>query len=448
MEALAPDVIVPLDDAAAEQVPGWCGANRSVVVVEFSPNLAVSDEVVPWRVGRASGRVRARIGRRVDVPRLVDMLHRLCAGPHPSPPSDLATPESMLHETAGEQRWSRAGRRTSVIAIGMLDAAASRRVEGLADHLSAAGVTVAVSPIDPGIEHAARTADVLLLVGVGGGAVLENIIEERRHAGKATVVDLAPNDLVTERGSDLAPSVTPEAARLAERCGRVTSAGGATHAAVRGLGVRTHVLPSVLTRARSTALRDARQQFDGSTRTVGWYIGSARTPTPPSLDAVADALLTVLADWPDLRVEAVGDAVNLPTTMRRHDRLRIASEQPGLHAIAAWTVYVWTPPLLGGEVADDALPFVEVSYAGVPSVLSAASRGAIEGHLPAELVVLRMDQSEEWAEPVRMLVDDQQKRAQRSSEAVRRSHALYGPSASKAVVNRFLGWALGEPTSW
>jgi hypothetical protein len=107
-----------------------------------------------------------------------------------------------------------------------------------------------------------------------------------------------------------------------------------------------------------------------------------------------------------------------------------------------WDVHLWTPPVLRGEVADDPLPFAEASYVGAPSLLGAESRGAIDGYWASDLVVPRVEDADDWVAALRPLLEDEKRRAARSREAIRRGHALDGPAASKAVVNRFLGWTL------
>jgi hypothetical protein len=85
LEALAPDVVVAADDAAREAAPGWC-RRRSTVVVEVADDPLLGVELVSWRLGRAQGRLRARIGERVAPATVADLARRLSAGPQPEPP--------------------------------------------------------------------------------------------------------------------------------------------------------------------------------------------------------------------------------------------------------------------------------------------------------------------------------------------------------------------------
>lgn len=91
METLAPDAVVTLDSGAREIADEWCGSHRSTVVVDTDPGLASSIDLVDWQIGRASGRLRARIGPEVDAPAVASLVARLAAGPQPIAPS-TATP--------------------------------------------------------------------------------------------------------------------------------------------------------------------------------------------------------------------------------------------------------------------------------------------------------------------------------------------------------------------
>jgi hypothetical protein len=85
IRALAPDVVVTLDPTAAAQVDAWCEGNRSTVVVAYDRDLLAPMELVSWQIGRAQGRLRARIGPQVDVPAFAALVIRLGAGPAADP---------------------------------------------------------------------------------------------------------------------------------------------------------------------------------------------------------------------------------------------------------------------------------------------------------------------------------------------------------------------------
>lgn len=448
IRALAPDVVVALDEVAAAKVPSWCGADRSTVVVELDHDVSMTTQLVSWQIGHASGRLRARISRRVDAPRLAELVRRLCAGPHPMPPVDGVAQEPTRVAVRGptEDRARTHATRSAVVVTGSPDTSASRRVEGLCDQLAAAGVVVTRAPLDAAVPVVAQTADLLMLAGVHGSEAFHELVDARRGAGRATVVDLTPEDLSFDATVVDAPSsFSSRIEDLVTACGLATSPVGATHAALRRLGVQSQVLPTLLSRTRAASLQKARTIAGFEPRSelvIGWHVGSVRTPAPTYLDAVADGLTIVLTDLPEACVEVIGDRERVPSALRGQDRVSIASDELGPDRLTRWAIHLWAPPIRAGEVVDDPGSMVEVGCAGVPSVLPLASRSSIDGHVSAELMVADPERPEEWATALRVLLDDPQLRAQRSRETFRKSSTIDGSVASKAVVNRFLGWAL------
>jgi hypothetical protein len=450
IRALAPDVVVALDALAAAQVPGWCGADRSTVIIELHPELSVRAELVPWQVGRASGRLRARIGSHIDARTLVDLVRRLCAGPHPMPPTASAEAQPSIDEATMKDRRVRAAGvpplptpARDVVLLGTTEAATSARADALVDHLSAAGVAVATPPLSRRTPASARTAALVLLMGVPDAAWLDELIAARAAEGKATVLDLVAADLTSDSRRAVATTcLTPRAARLAEHCGLVTSPGGAVHDAARALGVRAHVLPTLLTRARAAALTQAYHERASSLPTnfvVGWRVGSAISSTSGYADAVAAGLREVMDDRPHVHVHVVGRA-GVPAHLRGHDRVTETAGELSPATLARWAVHLWAPAMCDGTFADDTRDFVEASHVGVPSVLPAPSRSAIDGYVAPELVISDFERSGAWASALRRLIDDEHELADRSLRAARRSHAVDGPITSQSIVNRFLGW--------
>ena len=104
IRALAPDVVVTLDATAAARIGAWCAGNRSTVVVAFDETLDDPMELVSWNIEHASGRLRARIGPRVDAPAFASLVVRLCAGPHPAPPAD--EPELLHVRAPVREHWT------------------------------------------------------------------------------------------------------------------------------------------------------------------------------------------------------------------------------------------------------------------------------------------------------------------------------------------------------
>ena len=143
-------------------------------------------ELVSWQIGHASGRLRARIGPRVDVPAFASLVVRLCAGPHPMPPVDR--PAGTETKLVVRERWTGRApgdeRASCVIVTGVLDADATARVDGLADNLDAAGVPVVVARVGTSardLPASVRDAAVVLLAGVSGGPDIDALVAERQR---------------------------------------------------------------------------------------------------------------------------------------------------------------------------------------------------------------------------------------------------------------------------
>jgi len=128
-------------------------------------------------------------------------------------------------------------------------------------------------------------------------------------------------------------------------------------------------LPTLLTRTRVAELQEARARFDPTApRVIGWHIGEAGAPVAAYQDVVARMVSKFLTEHPDVRLELVGDPTRAPIAKRAHPHVTILPEERlDARALARWTVHVWTPALVGGEIAEDARTFEAASCAGVPS---------------------------------------------------------------------------------
>ena len=435
IRALAPDIVVTLDDTAAARVDAWCAGNRSAVVVAFDADLREPMELVSWQIGRDQGRLRARIGPHVDVVAFAALAIRLCAGPQPIPPSD----EKILLDSRRPVRehWATAagGARAQgcVVLTGELDAAGHERIDGLVDNLAGAGVNVARIPAAGGVPAAARDAAVVLLAGVTPTPELDALVAERLRSDRPTVVDLLPADLVSgELRLDRATSA------LALQCGRVVSPAGALHTAAQAIGVRTMVVPTLFTREYLAGLRAAPAPAvtnPTAARIIGWH----PRRVPDYAGAVASGIEQALVDNGN-ELELVGDPALLPAGLRGHERVRVVPE-PDLEVIRRWAVHAWTPAFIRGEIVDESRLFEALGYLGVPSVLPAAAALAVDGVFSPFVLVEAADRPEEWADALHHVLDNAARRTRRTREALRRSHALNSPATANTVVNRFLGWA-------
>jgi hypothetical protein len=434
IRALAPDVVVTLDDTAAARADAWCEGNRSTVIVAFDADLRDPMELVSWQLGRAQGRLRARIGPQVDVPAFAALVIRLCAGPQPIPPSD----DKILVDARRpvRERWANriaAAPPACAVLTGSVGPAARARVDGLVDNLVGSGARVELSPVAGKVPDAAREAAVVVLAGVAPNAEIDALIAARQRRGRPTVLDLTATDLVpgTLR-------LDPAVVDLARRCGRVVSPAGAVHAVARTLGVRTMVLPTLFTREFAAVVRAARVPSVPDDPTAPEIIGWHPEPIPEYSLGVASGIEQLLHGRTEL--EFVGDPATLPANLAGNERLRVVPE-PDLEVIRRWAVQVWTPTFAGGELDGESRAFEVVSYLGVPSVLPAEAARVIDGVFSPFVLVESLDHPDAWADALHHVLDDATRRTLRTQEALRRADALDSPETASTFVNRFLGWA-------
>ena len=442
IRALAPDVIVTLDGGAAAQAASWCHADRSTFVIELIDDPTITHRLVSWQIARARGRVRAQISRRVGAPSLAMLVRRLCAGPQPMPPTDEAADEAgrrAVRENWGERVGARP---TCVVVTGTPSPAASARLEGLIDQFEASGVSVACLPVERGLPQGAGRATLVVLVGVDGSPSVSKLIAERADQQLSTVLDVGPAEVSATNDEASPAAVSPLVAKLAVECGYAMTPTEAVRNALRDMPLRSLRVPAMVSRARASAFRNAGAAPEPQEgRVVGWYVGSAGEPGGDYLDAVADGLAKVLADLADVRVDVVGDEDRIPPALRSHERVSVLSSWPEPERVAGWALHVWTPRIIGREIMDDLGKLVEASFAGVPSVLPLPARRAMDGVAAKDVVVTRYNEPDGWAETVRRLLDDDRKRAESAVEARRWSQTVHGAQASRAAVNRLLGWA-------
>jgi hypothetical protein len=453
IRALRPDVVVALDEAALERIPVWCDTDRSTVAIELVPDVAAVEELVSWQLGRAQGRLRARIGRQIDAPRLVALVNRLCAGPHPAPPIDpeLSRGDASVRAGARRPAASNGGpvtRRSVLVVTGDGIDVTGHPLEGLVDHLVAAGHTAHISALDACEPDALRRADLVVIGQEVESTGLSEVFDARRTGGRPTIGHLESSAIVPSMRSNEGPDLTSSAARLVTCVDDVTTGSTAMCALLRRLGFRTHLLPVLLTRARAAELRAARRGHDRfSDAVIGWQIGSDGAPVPDYATAVAKGVLKVLDERPRAQVELVGDQSPLPQQLLGHRRVVQLSSRPGPETLARWAVHVWTPSLFDGDIADDTRSVAEAGAVGVATVLPEPAQSSIGGYPPPGRLVAGFHRAEDWIVALRALLDNEATRSRLSQAAMRRFDTMLGASASAAIVNRFIGWALYEGTS-
>jgi hypothetical protein len=449
IRALGPDVIVALDQTALHQVPVWCDDNRSVVSVEYIPDVAATAELVSWQLERAQGRLRARIGRRIASPSFVSLVNRLCSGPHPGPPTDAAMPSTATAVRAILTRKPApipepVTKRSVLVAVGDDDVAANAVLDGFVDHLVGAGHPAKVCTIRDAGSSELQDADLVVIASPRDEVDIRVLIEARRRAGRPIIANIEPMDTLISRSSPNEPlELDSNAARHADSCSSVTTGSSAMQTLLRSLGLRTHLLPSLLSRERIAELRSAR---GGRSRTsepvIGWTVGGAGTPIPHYAKAVGEGVLELLSERPRMSVQIVGESSRVPVRLLEHPRVSALEGRPGAEVLMGWAAHLWSPPVHDNRVADNTLPLVEGTAAGVPTVLPDLILTAVGGYPAPGILVDSLNMADSWIAAVRLLLDDDTAMTRESRAAMRRFDTTHGPAAADVAVNRFLGWAL------
>jgi len=427
--ALGPDVIVALDPTAAARAPQWC-TRRETVIVEYDPSATETATLVSWELSQARGRLRARIGHRIDAPRLADLVLRLCAGPQPAAPADRPRPAAP----SPALRPSPAAPRVVVV----VPEATTPRALGLVDALAAARCdarVVTAEAYDSGDDGADLVVLTDLAAGGGAGAAAD-LVAHRSIAGRPTVCDLTIESLEPDTPS---AGVAPAVAGLARACGLVTAPPGAVLGAASALGLPALGLPTMPTRRRTAALVRARTERDAETTVIGWRPPSAEGS---ATTAVTDALLRLLDAHPALRVEIVGGPV--PSAFGAADRVGVVTGEPTAETIAAWTVHLWTPALVAGEPVDDHLAVREAALAGVPTACALAIRPAVAGFTADALTATDPERPDDWIAVLGHLLERPEARPFLAAHTVRRARTVYGPLWWELIANRLVGWAIGR----
>jgi hypothetical protein len=334
-------------------------------------------------------------------------------------------------------------RRSVVVVAGEGDSADHAVLEGLVDHLIGAGHAVQTCLIRRGIPSAAQEADVVVIASPSNEDGIPELVDTRRFAGRPTIANIEPAGALTASFSTEAATIAAAPKQLADSCSSVTTASSAIRALLHSRGLRTHLLPSLLTRERATELRSARGGFGRlGEPVIGLTAGGIDTPIPDYTDAVAEAALTLLVENAQMRIEIVGDSSRLPTRLLEHPRVNALPDRPGGEAMAQWAAHVWSPPILDSLVVDNALPLVEASAVGVPTILAEPIVAAVGGYPSPGVSVEGFGRPADWSDAIRLLLDDGATADSRSRAAIRRFDTMHGPTAADVAVNRFLGWAL------
>lgn len=452
-----PDVIVAMDASALDRAAMWCGTNRSTVVVEFVAGLNGGSggiELVPWQIGHAAGRLRARIGPRADLGAVAALFSRLVAGPHVEPPADVEVEFTSLRPPA---RVVRVRPTTLVIAptdVRVPSAAPGvrhrLRMEALADHLAVAGFKVAIATPDEAVHDGVRSASLVIVAGAETALRSEALLAERIEAARPLLLDLGPADVADPASVRGALRLTDDALRVGRLSRLISAPEGAVERAARsGLadtGARITVSPSLFTRGEIAALgRLAAVRPAVPVPTViGWRFGGGPVRRPPYLDGVVGAASRMLSDGHDVTIEIDDEHDHLIGPLRRADRVRVGRIAAEGEQLTRWSFQLYTPFVVDGQVVDDGRDAFEAGLAGTPSVMPLAARRAVEGHPSPLAVVHDVRNPDAWLEAIYGILTSQVRRKRRVEEARRHAATVVGPAASRAAANRLLGWAMYE----
>jgi hypothetical protein len=428
--ALSPDLVIAVDDAARANVATWLRDDHWFFVLARVPSSTSILELSRFRVGGTDRRLRGHIGGPVDASRLAEVTRRLCAGPHPLPPGfDIAPPD----RPKWTQRRFRSPRKPAaactIAALAPSDESATARFEGFADHVGALGGRVTVGVLGRAAYEDALHADLLIARPGRADDNLRELIEARAREGLATVIDLGPETLT--EGILVPRGATADLIGLASMA---TSTSVAVRDAARSLGARAQLLPVVLPRARVLEARTLRRARTPSA-IVGWHLGTGAAT--PYLDAVAAALRELLDRRSDLLIHVVGDRDRIAAALSIE---RVMEAPEGLTVRSTWAANVWTPG--AADVADiaDEIALAETAVLGVPAICAETPQRGAEPPR-SSCAVEHPDDSQDWFEALRELLDSPETARERSRETARHADGLLDPASASAIVNRFCGWA-------
>jgi hypothetical protein len=450
--ALAPDLVITLDDRAASVVPAWLGDDRHTVVVEATRDPDLGIELVSWRLGPHRGPHPARRGAPHPATPGARTINRLCSGPQPLPP-DPSPPASVAAEDwrdgvaslvtnirpARRPLRRRFGTADTLVLDGAAATTGSIRLEAFTDQLVRAGLSVHRRRTIPTTADLVEPATLILGRREPSDALLA-AIAGRRQAGRPTIVDLTPDDLVP--GADArGPRLAPEVVDLVQACGLATVPTRVLAGAVHDDAVAVVVVPTLLSERTEVALA---AELESDAPVVGWQLDAA---PGDEVDAVASALASLLAAHPDVTVEAAGSHVDVAIAravarIAPAHRTRVMTRlgRPGADWRRSLRAQVWTADpatvALGGDVAAVA----EAGRAGVPTLVAGDNPATRMAAHPRSLVVDAATTPAAWSERLGPLVASPALRAERSDEVAAVAEALFGPEASMLALNRFLGW--------
>jgi hypothetical protein len=305
---------------AESSLSDWLADDRNTVVIEWASDPRVGLELVSWRLGQARGRVRARVGAAADSAELARVINRLCGGPQPLPPIVAAPGGSTEDRRRGASavfttirpraRSADRGAASAPITIAIgpsasdgVDGGDAARVEYLVDCLESAGRTTRTrrGGLDAVLDESGDGP--AILHGYAPTAEMIPLVEQRRTAGRLTVLDLTADLLDRPVGVEASSLAIDEATRaLARSCGALLCPSRSIATELSEPELATLALPTRPTRRQIDTMLTAGVRADPGL-VVGWRVD----PAPQAEQAAVGRALELLLDRaPDLAVELCG----------------------------------------------------------------------------------------------------------------------------------------------
>ncbi len=414
LDVLSPDVLVPLDAAAAALCARWSTGRRDVVLATDPDRLVL----------RSPGAVATQVQRWASGPHPLDAAQVASFTTVPVSVSVAITSSSEDDDGPIVACGARpAKRRAIALLTGPATATAVRRNEGLAAVLTATGDSLVIVPREDVLPRLAElvAADVVVVSGELSPCCDREIREvgaRRQARGRPMVLDGYP-------GQDGAAFVHAD---------WVTQWSGAGSSTVPALEVPVAIpLDRQHTIAAATPAGPP-PRGTGAEISFGWWLD------PPMLEAeltqrfvqgLAEGLAERLSQSRELRLFVLCDPRALPPVLSRLPNtiaLPLAPVSPSV--LAQWSVQITTPR--SGHDVPAIASVIEAGLAGVPVLTGAELVPAIPFPLAADSVFSEVPTPSgvaAWFEAIDRLIEDEAA-GQAAGRSIRRlAHAACGPEA-------------------
>lgn len=476
LDVLSPDVLVPLDSAAAALCTRWIVGRRDVVLAADPERLvlrssgAVANHVQRWASGPhpldaaqvaslASSRVMIRpVSARRNEPDTA-----LDPGVEVEGEADA---EGEVEGEAAPRVRAVSGRRpvrrrTVALLVGPPTSSTVRRVDGLAAILAASGDALTIVERQDVLSRLAElvAADVVVVSGdlsAGRDRELRELGARRQVGGRPTVIDLAPS---TAGADDVLTS---------DRSASMVHASWTTRPGFAGTDPKSSIeVPIAIPIDRQAAIAEAvadrdparidrswaSPRGDASAPSFGWWLDPALLdhelePGQGFVQGLAEGLAERLAGHPDRRLFVMCDPRVLPPVLSRLPNTIALPLGPVAPAVLVqWSVQLITSR--SGHDVSAVAAVIEAGLAGVPVLSGAGLASAIPFPLAADAVFAEGPDgagTAVWFDAIDRLTNDGSARQVAGRSIGRLAHAACGPAAVADEAARFYA-RVGEPVA-